>query len=477
MKDIAIQVENASKTYRMWAYPRARLSGGIAERLARPWWIPGSLRRALFRFHRSVCRDFHALQNLSLVVQKGETFGIVGRNGSGKSTLLQLIAGVLQPTSGRVLVDGRVAALLELGAGFNPEFTGRENVFLNASVFGLTRRDIEAKFDEIADFADIGEFMEEPVKTYSSGMMMRLGFSVQTALDPDLLIIDEALSVGDETFQRKCFSRLERLREAGKTILFVSHDSGAVLNLCRRAIFLHRGELILEGPPKPVVNAYQRVAHAARDRVDDVLNQIRRDAVSGGMRAAGTAAAGEGSAQGSSGAQTEPAPQEDESFYDPELTSRSVVEYDSMGALIEHVAVLDDHDRQVNVLIRRQFYTFYYRVRFERECQNISFAMLLKTLKGQELGGYSTNTQAIPHVPAGQEYEVRFRFQCLLRPWVYYFNAGVEGPVEDKRAYAHRLVDAYVIRVREEKETTATGIVDFLIEPSVTVVKERGVPI
>lgn len=214
------------------------------------------LRHALWPKNMAGVSENWALQNVSFAVERGEAVGIIGRNGSGKSTLLEIITGTLQPTSGSVAVKGRVAALLELGSGFNPEYTGRENVFLNGMLLGLSRSEIETKFDEIASFADIGEVLEHPVKTYSTGMLVRLAFSVQVALDPDVLIVDEALSVGDYFFQQKCFGRLRRMRESGLTLLFVSHDMSAVSKLCSQAVYLRMGKTFFVGDSKTATRLY-----------------------------------------------------------------------------------------------------------------------------------------------------------------------------------------------------------------------------
>lgn len=236
--DPVIAVRNVSKIYRIYDRPEDRL------------------KQMLTRGRREYGREFWALRDVSFSVQRGETVGIIGRNGSGKSTLLQIITGTLAPTAGEVQVQGRVAALLELGSGFNPEFTGRENVFLNGAILGFTREQIAQRFDEIAAFADIGEFIEQPVKLYSSGMLVRLAFAVQACVEPDILIVDEALSVGDIFFQQKCYRRIEELREQGTSILFVSHNMGDVRQFCRRAIFLQHGEIVFAGGASDAVAQY-----------------------------------------------------------------------------------------------------------------------------------------------------------------------------------------------------------------------------
>lgn len=238
MNDTLISVEGLTKTYHLFDKPSERV------------------KEAFHPFGKKYHKPFDALKNISFRVGKGESFGIIGRNGSGKSTLLQLICGILTPTSGSVSVKGKVAALLELGAGFNPEFTGRENVYMNGAILGFSATEMDERFDDIAAFADIGEFLDHPVKTYSSGMYIRLAFAVQTFVEPDILVIDEALSVGDIFFQQKCFRRMRELREQKTTLLFVSHDMGIVRDLCEKAIFLHKGSLSYYGPSHKAVQLY-----------------------------------------------------------------------------------------------------------------------------------------------------------------------------------------------------------------------------
>lgn len=242
--EIAIRATSLSKCYQIYDQPRHRLL------------------QMLFRGRRQYFREFWALRDLSFEIQRGETVGIIGRNGSGKSTLLQMLCGTLSPTSGDVEVNGRVAALLELGAGFNPEFTGRENVYMNAAILGLTREQVESSFSAIEDFAEIGSFMDQPVKTYSSGMYVRLAFSVAVHTRPNVLIVDEALSVGDARFQAKCLKRIKEMKEDGVSILFVSHDIGAVRSLCDRAIWLDAGRVRLQGPVFPVTAEYTEYVYA-----------------------------------------------------------------------------------------------------------------------------------------------------------------------------------------------------------------------
>ena len=243
--ELAINVSNLGKVYQIYDRPEDRLKFSIISRL----------RRLAGLQSKSYYRKFWALRNVSLKVKKGETFGIIGCNGSGKSTLLQIVCGTLPPTHGKVDISGRVAALLELGSGFNPEFTGRENVYLYASILGLTKEEINARYNDILLFADIGSFIDQPVKTYSSGMVVRLAFAVVAHVDADILVIDEALSVGDVFFTQKCMRFLRDFKKT-KTLIFVSHDTGAVLNLCDRAILLKDGAIKFQGNSKEVVEKY-----------------------------------------------------------------------------------------------------------------------------------------------------------------------------------------------------------------------------
>lgn len=241
--DIAISVKNVSKCYKIYDRPQDRL------------------KQSLWRGRKQFYREFWALRDVSFEVKKGETIGIIGRNGSGKSTLLQIIAGTLTPSSGEVQVNGRIAALLELGSGFNPEFTGRENVYMNGAILGISREEMERRFDDIAAFADIGEFIDQPVKTYSSGMFVRLAFSIAIHANPDILIVDEALAVGDVFFQRKCFAKIEELNKIGCTLIYVTHELGNLKQIVRRGLLMNGGNLIYDGEPVDVVNKFYQLMY------------------------------------------------------------------------------------------------------------------------------------------------------------------------------------------------------------------------
>ena len=254
--NISIRVEDLGKCYQIYPNPATRLKQAVTNRF----------NAAIGRTPPKYFSEFWALRDIGFEVPRGEAFGVIGRNGSGKSTLLQLITGVLTPTQGSVQTRGRIAALLELGSGFNPEFSGRENVYLNGMLLGLSRAEIDARFDGIAAFADIGDHLERPIKTYSSGMLVRLAFAVQVQIDPDILIIDEALAVGDALFQKRCFARINRLADDGVTILFVSHDQETVRTVTRRSLLLHEGRAIAMGTSSETLRAYRRLINTEESK-------------------------------------------------------------------------------------------------------------------------------------------------------------------------------------------------------------------
>lgn len=270
--DLAIRVSGVTKCFQVYSQPQDRLKQAIMPRLSRLLRRPGG------RYYH----EFWALKGIDFEVRRGDTVGIIGRNGSGKSTLLQIICGTLRAASGEVTVRGRVAALLELGAGFNPEFTGRENVYMSASILGLSREEIDSKYDDIVAFADIGDFLEQPVKTYSSGMYVRLAFAVIAHVDADILVIDEALAVGDAIFVQKCMRFLRKFRETG-TLLFVSHDTSSVLNFCQSAVWLDRGEMRMHGSAQETCNAY--IEYCSQEVYGDTVKLESRQALKSGAKA------------------------------------------------------------------------------------------------------------------------------------------------------------------------------------------------
>jgi len=448
MSEIAISLKNVSKCFKRYAQPVDRLKDLL---------LPG----------KSRADEFWALRNINLEVLKGQTLGIVGRNGSGKSTLLQIIVQTLTPTTGEVQVNGRVSALLELGSGFNPEFTGRQNVFFNGRLLGLEQKEIEAKFDQIAAFADIGDFIEQPVKTYSSGMFVRLAFAVVTIVEPDILVVDEALSVGDEAFQRKCFARLQSIRERGGTILFVSHSAASVIDLCNSAILIDHGELLLSGNPKSVVFNYQKLIYAPAGKIHALREEIRSMNHQGEVN----------QSLKDSATQSSSPRQKASALYDPDMKPKSTISYISIGAKISQTQITNLEGKTVNILCRRSNYIYTYQVKFSETAYRVRFGMLIKTISGFELGGAASHTldNAIECVEQGSTVQVQFRFHCLLQPGVYFLNAGVLGLVDGTEVFLHRCVDTAMFRVQLEENILETGLVDFKIDTHVSLLNQSQV--
>jgi lipopolysaccharide transport system ATP-binding protein len=456
-----ISARGVSKCHRIYAKPIDRLWQGLwGER-------------------RKHYTEFWALRGIDLEVFGGETVGIVGRNGAGKSTLLQLIAGTMQATVGEIAVHGRVAALLELGSGFNTEFTGRENVLMNAQVLGLRRSEVEERFERITDFAGLGSFIDQPVRTYSSGMMVRLAFAVAINIDPDVLIIDEALAVGDEAFQRKCYARIEEIKQAGATILFVSHSAQSVLQLCDRAVLIEGGQRLLTGHPRDVVARYNRLLHASPESAPAILEEIRTFDRTGvaedSVQPVPAAKAAAVPARVPAADRVRPdirLRNDAEERYDEGLVSESKVEYQSRGARIldPHMATLEG--RRVNVLLPNHEYVYRYRVEFTETACNVEFGMTIKSVNGVSLFGMSSHGRGgfIPQVEAGAVFDVEFRFLSRFQPATYFLNAGCMGVVgQDGRDFLHRVLDGTCFRI----ETPASdrhmiGFYDLSDEPSVS---------
>lgn len=435
--EIAIQARSLGKSYPIFNKPEDRL------------------KQMLSFGRRKYYREFWAVKDVDLEVHRGETVGIVGRNGSGKSTLLQMICGTLAPTSGELTVNGRVAALLELGAGFNPEFTGRENVFMNASILGLSSEETDRRFDSILAFAEIGDFINQPVKTYSSGMYARLAFAVAINVEPDILVVDEALSVGDEAFQRKCFARIHEIRERGGTILFVSHAAGTVVELCDRAVLMDQGERLITGKPKAVVNLYQKMLYARPEHVAVIRAELSAaDTGRPLVTESPTAGAISGVSANTVGEEAE---------FDPGLIPKSTVEYASHGAVISDVHIEDMRGRHVNVLVRGRTYRYCYTVTFHKTLHKVRFGMLFKTLKGVEIAGQVSHSEeaGIDRVEAGEKAGVAFEFVNRFLGGTYFGNAGVLAAVQGESIYAHRLIDATMFRVRFDHANCATALIDL----------------
>lgn len=451
-EDLSVRVEHLSKRYEIYAQPVDRLKQMVLPRLRRSARMP----------ERTYFDEFWALRAVDFEVRRGETIGIVGRNGSGKSTLLQIICGTLSPTEGEVEVNGRIAALLELGAGFNPEFTGRENVRLSGLLYGLSEGELLERYDDILEFAEIGGFINQPVKTYSSGMYVRLAFAVAINVSPDILVIDEALSVGDESFQRKCFARIEKIRESGATVLFVSHSAGTVVELCNRALLLDTGEILVQGLPKLVISRYHKLLYAPADAAATLREAIRSEGLDGDGNTIVEAV------------QTKPSDEDvdvlsDQAYLDEGLVPRSTVNYETRGANIDMLSVFAGKDRRVNVLRGNGEYVYSYRVIFQKHAVGVRFGMAIRTVTGLALGGCTTAANQADglEVEPGQVYVVRFRFRALLAPSVYFLNAGVTAIEPEGDVFLDRIIDAMMIRIMPDSRRLATEFVDFDMQPEV----------
>ncbi|VXD10308.1 ABC transporter ATP-binding protein [Planktothrix paucivesiculata] len=459
MTEIAISVNHVSKCFKRYRHPVDRL---------KEIFVPG----------KSLAHNFWALQDVNLQVWKGQTLGVVGRNGSGKSTLLQIIVGTLTPTQGNVEVNGRVSALLELGSGFNPEFTGRQNVFFNGQLLGLKTQEIEAKFDDIAAFADIGDFIDQPVKTYSSGMYVRLGFAVATSVDPDILIVDEALSVGDEAFQRKCFSRIHEIKDRGGTILFVSHSAPSIIQLCDSAVLMDRGELLLEHTPKMIISKYQKMIYADADQMIMIREEIQHlNHKSSQPSEQPLEASKPNNFHPENPASPSVLPTfksnngHYKDYFDPKLIPDHPIKYPSRGAEILEPHITTLGGEMVNHLVARNSYIYTYSVKFDKLASHVRFGMLIKTVSGFELAGASflATSQSIKQIEPGTTMTIKFKFECQLSPDVYFLNAGVSGIVEGEFTYLDRCIDVGMFRVQPYEDSCSTGVVDLLIEPSLKI--------
>ena len=442
-----IEVSGLSKCFQIYSKPSDRLLQLMVPAASRLFGVRG----------KRYFREFWALRDASFNIAAGEVVGIVGRNGSGKSTLLQLICGTLTPTHGEVIVRGRVAALLELGSGFTPEFTGRENVYLNAAVIGLSKQETDEKFDEILEFADIGAFIDEPIKTYSSGMTVRLAFAVAINADPSVLVVDEALAVGDELFQRKCFARLEAMRSRGVTILFVSHAAGTVIELCDRAILLDGGELLMQSDPRSVIRSYHKLLYAPSDQ----LAEIRQQIACASLESPSLSPEHEASPDSDSDSNGSESSQ-DETF-DPAFVSQIAMTYSSNGAAIADVGIFSSGGLRVNGLVRGREYFLRYRVWFDRSLFGVRFGMLIKSVTGVHLGGalsHSTLGEGLMF-QADDSALVEFRFRCHLNPGVYFVNAGVFGIENEAETLLHRIADAAVFRVLPSSDQRPQEMIDF----------------
>ena len=450
--DLSIQVRNVGKSFALFTKPQDRL------------------KQMLWGKNRKYYREFLALKNVNIDVYKGETIGIIGANGSGKSTLLSIICGNLAPSFGEITVRGRISALLQLGAGFNPEFTGRENVYVNGIVLGSTRGQINERFDEIIEFADIGDFINHPVKTYSSGMFVRLAFAVAINVDPDILVIDEALAVGDMAFQRKCYARMETIKRKGATIVFVSHAMGTVLDICDRAVLLHCGENIFTGKAKETVARYQKLSAAKENLREIIVNEIRKDVVkivhsnkyddppnfSVSYVDEDKISENLFDKQTNSSIVTF----QKEPYYNSNLISNSIVVYPENGSKINNPRIVSSDGKTVNCLISGEQYKFCYEVSFTENNYNVRFYNMIKTVTGVQLGGgtYPSIREQGLSVRKGEVVNVTFEFICMLGRGMYFINCGV-GTKSGKSL--HRIIDAVAFQVDEPQNEFSFGTIDF----------------
>ena len=439
-EDIAISVNDVSKMYKLYDNPMDRLKESL-----------GLSRKKKYKEH-------YALNHVSFQVHKGETVGIIGTNGSGKSTILKIITGVLSPTGGEVSVNGRISALLELGAGFNGEYSGLENVYLNGSMIGFSREEIDAKLQSILDFADIGEFIHQPVKTYSSGMFVRLAFAVAINIDPEILIVDEALSVGDVFFQAKCYRKFEEFKEMGKTILFVSHDLSSIGKYCDRVVLLNKGEKLAECGAKEMVNLYRRVLVNQYDDADLEEGAENAEAGQDGQLTDGTAGENVSKKEHAGGGRA---------MKDSLNLNPKVLEYGSKLGEIVDFAIRDDTGMITNVIEKGKEFSVQMKVRFQADVNDPIFAFTLKDLKGTEITGTNTMYEHTPVKPqkAGDVREITFKQIMPLEAGEYMLCLGCTGYKDGDFTVFHRLYDVCNLTVITDKK--AVGYFDMFSKVSV----------
>ncbi|WP_041700102.1 ABC transporter ATP-binding protein [Thalassoporum mexicanum] len=437
MSEVAISLQNLWKCFKRYEHPADRLKEIFFPKLCKS-------------------QEFWAVQGINLEIHKGQTLGIIGRNGSGKSTLLQMIAGTMTPTHGTVEVKGRISALLELGSGFNPEFTGRQNVFFNGRLLGLSKEELEEKFEAIADFADIGDFIDQPVKTYSSGMFVRLAFGVAVNVDPEILIVDEALAVGDVLFQRKCFSKIEELCDRGVTVLFVSHDLNSVLNLCDRAIVLDQGKMLCDEKPHPAVLAYSALV-SEREAMEASRHEERAKAK---MIAAANKNASNGHAKtngnnGLNGKGTQKFRHEvnlvksnhkNQQSGQSGKSSKSSSKNDAIGesrigmggAEILTAEIINSDGELTQTVKCGERVSVRSTILFHSDVNQPIAGFKIKTINGIAVIGNSTfgSQKTLPAIAAGTVLTVEFAWNCYLTPGNYTISAGVSELRLDQKIVA-----------------------------------------
>ena len=424
-KDVAIEVKNLSKVYKLYEKPMDRVKDSF-----------GLAGDKVFKKHI-------ALNDVNLTVKKGETVGIIGTNGSGKSTILKIITGVLTPTSGEVNVDGHISALLELGAGFNMEYNGIDNIYLNGMMIGFSEEEIEKKMDAILEFADIGDYVYQPVKTYSSGMFVRLAFAVAINIDPEILIVDEALSVGDVFFQAKCYHKFEEFKEQGKTILFVSHDLSSISKYCDRAVLLNKGVLLGEGTPKKMIDIYKQVLVGQYPLPSSDTSNLLDDA---DIRKAAEEADKKADAKASN--------KKDEKPKDASLNP-DALEYGDGSATITNYYVTDSKGVRSASIIKGTEFTIHMEVEFNEDIAAPIFAFTFKNILGIEITGTNSMVEKafLEPVKKGDKKEITFTQKMSLQGGEYLLSFGVTGFEQNDFTVYHRLYDVLNITVVSDKNT------------------------
>ena len=414
MENIAIQVTNLEKIYKLYDKPSDRIKEALGFGRGR---------------HHT---EHHALKGVDLTVYQGECIGIIGTNGSGKSTILKIITGVLNPTHGDVTVNGRISALLELGAGFNMEYNGIENIYLNGTMIGFSEKEIDEKMDAILEFADIGEYVYQPVKTYSSGMFVRLAFAVAINIEPEILIVDEALSVGDVFFQAKCYHKFEEFKAMGKTIVFVSHDLSSISKYCDRVVLLNQGVKLGEGAPKKMIDIYKQVLVGQYTFPEPEQGSLLDDEEL--RRAAG----------GGDPVQGQP------SSENPEL-----LEYGSKKAVITEYYITDEKGSRTPAILKGSTFTIHMKVHMEQDIMAPIFAFTIKNVRGTEITGTNTMFEKafLEPVKAGEDREVTFTQEMNLQGGDYLLSLGVTGYENDDFTVYHRLYDVLDLTVISDKDT------------------------
>ena len=433
MSEVAIRVDDVSKLYKLYDKPSDRLKESL-----------GLTRKKLYKEH-------YALHNVSFDVKRGETVGIIGTNGSGKSTILKIITGVLNPSGGHVEIDGRISALLELGAGFNMEYTGIENIYLNGTMIGFSREEIDAKMQDILDFADIGDFVHQPVKTYSSGMFVRLAFAVAINIDPEILIVDEALSVGDVFFQAKCYKKFEDFKKMGKTILFVSHDLGSISKYCDRVVLLNRGKKLAEGTPKEMVSMYKRIM-VNQDKTEEIAaHQMDMSSLEEDDEKEIKEAACEGQWK---------------KHYN---LNPDVDEYGNGAAEIEDFAIIDENGNYTNAIVKGTRFRLKSKVKFKQDIHDPIFTYTFKNIQGVAITGTNTmyEKKDVPLAKEGETYVATFEQDMFLQGGEYLLSMSCTGYRDGEFQVYHRLYDVCNVTVVSDKNT-----VGFYDMNSVTTVEK-----